>query len=405
MSQHHSRSRRIGALLAAVAATGAVSVGPTATAASTTIPFNDGFESGDTGSWPRKGIAGKGAVDVVAAPGGHPGRAGRFTLADDGDSFRAEIATSHLPYGSYRYAFSNYLPQDWVSYKYGTFVSQWHGGATTGPPLVLMVRADRWILFVTVSGTQYDLGPVRLGHWNRWTIDITWSTPTAPGSIVARLDGTEVGSHRGTNNFGKDTVPYHKVGMYRPNWQTKKGHVSSGLPPVVLYYDDVSITPIPPDAGRPTTSTSSTAAASPAPPAPSAPPAVTAPTAGPPTPSAPTAPTAPPSGASAKAATSPPPARPATTAPAPVGTAVPTSAAPAAAVPVAAPAAMDEVPVEADTDDKDNDGRRLAETGSAAPSPLVLAADGALLAIGLVAVHRLRRRNTRRRAQHARIRP
>ncbi|MFE6750758.1 heparin lyase I family protein [Kitasatospora purpeofusca] len=403
MSQQHSRSRRIGALLGAVAAVGAVSVGPTATAAPTTIPFDDGFESGDTAAWPRKGIAGKGTVDVVAAPGGRPGRAGRFTLTDDGDSFRAEIATSHLPYGSYRYSFSNYLPQDWVPYKYGTFVSQWHGGATTGPPLVLMVRADRWILFVTVSGTQYDLGPVRLGHWNRWAIDITWSTATTPGSIVATLDGAVVGSHQGPNNFGQDTLPYHKVGMYRPNWQTKKGHVSSGLPPVVLYYDDVSITPLPPDAGRPTATAPSTVAASPASPPPAAAPATTPAMAAPP---APAVPSAPPSTASPKAATSPPPTRPAGTAPAPVTTpAEPASATAASAVPLAAPASTDEVPREADTDDKDNDGRRLAETGSAEPSPLVLATGGGLLATGLVAVHRLRRRNTRRRAQHARIAP
>ncbi|WP_435647304.1 heparin lyase I family protein [Kitasatospora purpeofusca] len=376
-----------------------MSVGPAATAADTSIPFNDGFESADTGAWPRKGLAGKGTVDVVAAPGARTGRAGRFTLADDGDSYRAEIATSHLPYGSYRYSFSNYLPQDWIPYKYGTFVSQWHGGAATGPPLVLMVRADRWILFVTVSGSQYDLGPVQLGRWNRWTIDITWSTPTTPGSVVARLDGAEVGSHRGTNNFGKDTVPYHKIGMYRPNWQTKKGHVSSGLPPVVLYYDDISITPIPPGTGNPTTT------ATPPPTSPAAP-------------SSP-APSAPPSGTSPKTATPPLPAGPSTTGPAPTpkaaqnaaatatatATAAAATAATAAAAASSAPAAMNDIPAEADTDDTDNGDRRLAATGSSGPSPLVLAAGGAVLAAGFLATHRLRRRNARHRARRTRILP
>ncbi|MGV9266916.1 heparin lyase I family protein [Kitasatospora sp. NPDC003701] len=392
MFQHHSRGRRADALLAAVVAVGAASVGPAATAASTTIPFNDGFESGNTTVWPRKGLAGKGAVDVVAAPGGRSGRAGRFTLADEGDSYRAEIATSHLPYGSYRYSFSNYLPQDWVSYRYGTFVSQWHGGATTGPPLVLMVRADRWILFVTVSGTQYDLGPVRLGRWNQWTIDITWSTPTTPGSIVAKLDGTEVGSHQGKNNFEKETVPYHKIGMYRPNWQTKKGHVSSGLPPVVLYYDDISITPIPPGAGSPTTTT---APSSVAPSSAAAEPPPTSP-----------APSAPPSGTSPKAATSPPPARPSTAGPVTVPPTAPASATIAAAAPPSStPAAPDDIPLETDTGDTDNDEPRLAATGSSGPSPLVLATGGALLAAGLLATHRLRRRNARHRARRSRILP
>ncbi|MFE2728292.1 heparin lyase I family protein [Kitasatospora sp. NPDC059327] len=393
MFQPHHRARRVGALLATLVAVGATSVGPAATAAPTTIPFDDGFESGAITAWPRKGLAGKGAVDVVAAPGGHAGRAGRFTLADDGDSYRAEIATSHLSYGSYRYSFSNYLPQDWVTYKYGTFVSQWHGGATTGPPLVLMVRADRWILFVTVSGTQYDLGPVRLGHWNQWTIDITWSTPTTPGTIIAKLDGTQVGSHQGTNNFHKETVPYHKIGMYRPNWQTKKGHVSSGLPPVVLYYDDISITPIPPSTANPTTTATP-------PPAATAPSAVT--TA--PSPSSPT-PSAPPSGTSPKTTTPPPPVRPSTTGPAPAPPTTPVSATTAAAAPSSTPAAMNDIPTEADTDDTDNDQPRLAATGSSGPSPLVLTAGGALLAAGLLATHRLRRRNARHGARHPRVLP
>ncbi|MFD5919643.1 heparin lyase I family protein [Kitasatospora sp. NPDC058201] len=387
MFQHHSHGRRVGALLAAAVAVGAASVGPAAAAAATTVPFSDGFESGDTGMWPRKGIAGNGTVGVVAAPGPGTGRAGRFTLADDGNSFRAEIATSHLPYGSYRYSFSNYLPNDWIPYRYGTFVSQWHGGAATGPPIVLMVRADRWILFVTVSGAQYDLGPVRLGRWNRWTIDITWSTPTTPGSVLARLDGAEVGSHQGRNNFEKETVPYHKIGMYRPNWQASKGHVGSGLPPVVLYYDDISITPIPPGTGNPTAAAPSSAAV----PSPTSP--------------APAAPAAPPSGTSAKAVTPPPPARPSAAAPTPAPSAARVSAAATAAVaPSSAPAVMEDVPMEADTG-TDDDARRPAVARSSAPSSFVLATGGALLSAGLVLTHRLRRSSARRRAQHARTLP
>ncbi|MFD5086412.1 heparin lyase I family protein, partial [Kitasatospora sp. NPDC058406] len=243
-----------------------MSVGPTAAAESTTIPFGDGFESGNTGMWPRKGIDGKGAVDVVAAPGGHAGKAVRFTMPDQGNSYRTEIATSRLPYGSYRYTFSNYLPQDWISYEAQTIVSQWHGGEGTSPAVVLAVKADRWMMIVhwivgagLLNEIKYDLGPVRLGRWNRWSFDITWSTATMPGSITARLDGTQVGSHLGPNSYSqttnaphRDTAPYHKIGLYRPNWKAEKGYVNGGTSPVAIYYDDISITPISPAFGSPT---------------------------------------------------------------------------------------------------------------------------------------------------------
>ncbi|MFE6750739.1 heparin lyase I family protein [Kitasatospora purpeofusca] len=411
MSQHHRRRLRVSALLAALVAVGAASIGPTATAASTTVPFSDGFESGNTGLWPRKGIAGKGTVDIVAAPGGRPGRAARFTMPDAGDSYRSEIATSRLPYGSYRYTFSNYLPPEWISYPYATIVSQWHSGTGTVPPVVLAVRADRWIMVVhwkagsgSLSEATYDLGPARLARWNQWTFDISWSTASAPGSAVARLDGAAVGSHQGPNNYGQDGTPYHKIGLYRPNWQAAKGYVSRGTPSVVVDYDDVSITPIPTGAGDPPTATAAPTVGTPS----SSVPAATTPV--PATPTVPTTsapptrePTPAPSGRPSSTATSLPPARPATTEPAavPPPASTPTATAGGAVVPTSAPGAADDIPTEADTD-TDNGGERLADTGSPGPTPLALSAGGVLAATGIALVLRLRRRNARRPAQHAR---
>ncbi|WP_329493935.1 heparin lyase I family protein [Kitasatospora herbaricolor] len=282
MFHRYSRNRRAGALLGAALVVGGLSVGSLASADSTTIPFSDGFESGNTTVWPRKGIDGTGTVDVVAAPGGHAGKAARFTMPDQGNSYRTEIATSRLPYGSYRYTFSNYLPQNWISYEAQTIVSQWHGGEGTDPAVVLAVKADRWMMIVhwivgsePLNEIKYDLGPVRLGHWNQWSFDITWSTATTPGSITAQLDGTQVGAHQGPNSYSqttnaphRDTVPYHKIGLYRPNWKAEKGHVNGGTPPVVIYYDNISITPISPTPTKPTTTPSVPSAATPTAPRP-----------------------------------------------------------------------------------------------------------------------------------------
>ncbi|MFG2988352.1 polysaccharide lyase [Streptomyces sp. NPDC048257] len=371
MFQRYSRRRRVGAALAAVLVVGLGATEAVADRALTSVPFKDGFESGATAAFPRKGIDGTGTVDVKAAPGGRGGKAVRFAMPDDGKSYRTEIATARVPYGSYRYTFANYLPGDWIRYDAQTIVSQWHGGTGTYPAVVLAVKGDRWMLIVhwktgseqadeskkPAHEIKYDLGPVRLGHWNQWSFDITWSTPTTTGSITARLDGAEVGSHRGPNSYHQDTAPYHKIGLYRPNWQAWKGHKAGGTPAVVNYYDDVTITAISPGAAVP-------------------PPA---------TPSANTTATSAPdrSGASAS----------------PSAQASASARMPGPAAPGSAPDAADDIPLDTGSDkDTDNDAGPLAETGASSRIPIILAFGSALLAAGLVLVFRSRVRTARRRA-------
>ncbi|MEV6580459.1 heparin lyase I family protein [Streptomyces sp. NPDC051582] len=359
MFQRFSRRRQIGAALAALSVVGLGATEAAADRALTSVPFKDGFESGTTAAFHRKGIDGTGSVDVTAAPGGRGGKAVRFAMPDDGNSYRTEIATDRVPYGSYRYTFANYLPKDWLRYDNQTIVSQWHGGTGTFPAVVLAVRGDRWMLVVNsktpseqAEEVKYDLGPVQLGHWNQWSFDITWSTTTTPGSITASLDGAQVGSHRGPNNYHQDTAPYHKIGLYRPNWQAAKGHVKGGTPAVVDYYDDVTITAISPGASVPSSA-----------PSPQASPAGTA---SPPQPDA--------SASASARATGP-------------------------AAPGSTPDAADGVPMDTGADtDTDNDGGPLAQTGFFSRIPIILALGSALLAAGLALVLRKRARATKRRA-------
>ncbi|WP_331769471.1 heparin lyase I family protein (plasmid) [Embleya sp. NBC_00888] len=355
MLQRYRRRRRVGTALAAVSVVGFGTADAVADRALTPIPFKDGFESGTTAAFPRKGIDGTGTVDVKAAPGGRGGKAVRFTMPDDGKSYRTEIATARVPYGSYRYAFANYLPGDWIGYDRQTIVSQWHGGTGTSPAVVLAVKNDRWLMII--QEVKYDLGPVRLGHWNQWSFDITWSSATTTGSITARLDGAEVGSHRGPNSLHQDTAPYHKIGLYRPNWQAWKGHKAGGTPAVVNYYDDVSITAISPGAAGPppaTLSTNTTATSAPDRAGASASP-------------------------SARATASAPPTVP--------------------AAPGSAPDAADEIPIDTGSDtDTDNNAKPLAATGASSRTPIILAFAGAVFAAGLALVFRGRFRAARRRA-------
>ncbi|WP_331768998.1 polysaccharide lyase (plasmid) [Embleya sp. NBC_00888] len=350
MSSFHRRKGPAAALLAILSA---IHVAPTGTAAAgTAIPFTDGFESGDTARWPRKGVEGGGTVGVTAAPAGGNGRAARFTMPDDG-SYRAEIATDRLPYGSYRYTFSNHLPSDWVRYERMTIVSQWHGGTGTIPAIALAVKNDRWVMDVhwqvgsqPVQGVKYDLGTVRFGHWNRWAFDITWSTATTPGSIAVSRDGAAVGSHQGPNSYHQETAPYHKIGLYRPNWKAEKGHAKGGSPAVMAHYDDVAIATLSSGPGKP-----------------------------PPAPSSPTAPKP----------TTPSPQGPSASASAPPSTATPASPAPTTTTEDLAGDTDLDTDIGAPDPARDTDSGTLAGTRNSDSTPLLLTCAGALL-IGALCV-------------------
>ncbi len=214
----------------------------------------------------------------------------------------------------------------------------------------------------SVHEVKYDLGPVRLGRWNQWSFDITWSTARTPGSIVVRLDGAEVGSHRGPNSYHQDTAPITRSVSTAPTGRPRRG-TGRGTADVVNYYDDVTITPISPGTPVPPGSTT---------PAPNV--TTTSPPDLPDT-------SASPSGQVAG--------------PAPVT--VSTTTAPATPGPVSE--TSDEIPVDTDTDTgTGNTAAPLHATGVSDRTPLLLAFGGTLLSVGLLFVFRARARTARRRA-------
>ncbi|MFF7586018.1 polysaccharide lyase [Kitasatospora purpeofusca] len=310
-------------------AAGAVSValltvGATVTPAAATDSRSYDFESLGAQDWPFRAINGFGAVTTAPAPPGGTGTAARFNLPADGTSFRAELALKGLSAESHRFCFADYLPKDWKQVDDDTIVAQWFSTQPDNdgvkPVLALSVNGGDWRLKVhwlkdLATFEEYEtlipLGPVQFGHWNHWTFDITWSTPSAPGSITVARDGVQVAAHRGDNNYHRGEPPHFRTGIYRPAWRPEKKASPTGGPDVVLYVDDIAITPGPAGAAPPV---------APAPPAP---------------PTRPTATTGPTPGPSQTAATPPVP-RPATPTPVPTSSTPPPSAVPAAAPPTTA---------------------------------------------------------------------
>ncbi|MED7951354.1 polysaccharide lyase [Kitasatospora sp. NPDC058201] len=241
---------------AAVAGTTAgTATAVTATTTAATTVFSDDFESGTVANWTRQRIDGNGSITVTGGPAGGSGLAGRFSVPNDGQSYRSEVAVNALGWGGYRFAFADYLPADWVRTSTETIVAQWHGypladGSDTKPPIALTVKDGNWRLKVhwltdpsTVQEAVIPLGAVQFGHWNQWAFDVTWSTATTPGSITVLRDGVQVGTHSGLNNYHQNQAPYFKTGIYRANWNPAKGiSYPTGGPDVVLYSDSVVVT-------------------------------------------------------------------------------------------------------------------------------------------------------------------
>ncbi|MFJ9080069.1 heparin lyase I family protein [Streptomyces sp. NPDC102278] len=260
MLRRYNRNPPSAALLISVVAAVTALIGAVIVTTPEPFPFSRGFVSGGTAQLSRESAD---AVTVVRAPGGRPGEAARFTLPDGPRSLRSAMVTGRPAYGSYRYTFANYLPTDWVLYRGTTITSQWHDGTDAGPAIALAVEGDRWVMDIhwhvdsgPIQEAKHDLGPVHLGHWNQWSFDITWSTATTPGSITARRDGFGVGLHRGPNNQQQYAAPYYKIGLYRPNRQPAEEHLKGGTPDVVIYYDDINITSLPPGTATPRPRTS-----------------------------------------------------------------------------------------------------------------------------------------------------
>ncbi|MEE1752714.1 heparin lyase I family protein [Streptomyces sp. SP18CS02] len=202
---------------------------------------------------PYMALKGAGRILVGPAPGGKSGQAARVNLPNDGSSFKSELVIKGLDAGSHRFSFANYLPGDWQKQDFDTIVTQWFSTQDDDPRikpvLALSIHGGDWRLKVHwMSGGQVQekiipLGTARLGHWNQWTFDITWSSPNTPGSITVTRDGATVGSHQGANNYHRGQPPHFRIGAYRPGWRPEKGpRLRAGASEAVLFIDDIAIT-------------------------------------------------------------------------------------------------------------------------------------------------------------------
>ncbi len=225
---------------------------PPPSATTDSVLFSDDFSSGNANKWPRQNIDGNGSITFVNQPALNSPYAVKFTVPNDGVSYRAELATDSLPYGTYRYRFAVYIPTNWVQDTLGTIVAQWHGyklinGSDTNPPVSLAVKGNNWVLNIntlqnptTTTKQVFNLAQLQTGVWNQFDVRIAWSTATQTGTVAIYNNGQLLKNYSGVNNYSQNFPPYFKIGIYKPEWNPKHGlNYPTGGAPVIVYHDAV----------------------------------------------------------------------------------------------------------------------------------------------------------------------
>jgi len=211
------------------------------------VIFQDDFRSDRFGKWKfseddRYNLpeANPARMKIVAAPGlGKGSRAVRFAVRRAPNSFRSEISLPHEKGFRERwYGERIFVPDDWVfdSSRGSDIVMQWHAipgnWRATYPNLAICINNADW--FIRQSHGSAQTKPartstrlkdaVRRGEWVSWVVHAKWS-PGDDGILRVWKDGELVVDLKGANvysSIGVEYTPYHKTGIYRPEWNLNK---------------------------------------------------------------------------------------------------------------------------------------------------------------------------------------
>lgn len=250
---------------------------PTDLAEAGKVVFRDGFWTGminidksipNDYSWSSIGLQmeNSSSAVIVKDPAGTGENVAKFTVPDDGKSYRAEVQRKQFNWGHYNYSVSHYIPSSWPLFDYGTILAQWHGyslnNKNLNPPiaLVLFGRKPEWQIHVyqlkplssplAVPETalkRYVLDvPVTFNQWNNWNFDIKWSqldvnNQLIPGQIVVKHNGIEVANIIGGNNYHQKWPPYFQMGIYRSSWREGALNRPINGKPIEVYHKGVVI--------------------------------------------------------------------------------------------------------------------------------------------------------------------
>lgn len=170
---------------------------------------------------------------------------------------RAEIHRESEADAERWFAFSNYLPSNFVSDPMAEIIAQWHeipdwdrGENWRSPPISFGIQNGRYYVKIlwaaapvntndTKDGEKtVDLGPVDKSKWNDWVFHIRYSYKS-DGILEIYKNKVKIFTLNGPNSFNDENYPYFKVGIYKWAWNGWASY--SPESERVIYYDEVRV--------------------------------------------------------------------------------------------------------------------------------------------------------------------
>jgi hypothetical protein len=170
---------------------------------------------------------------------------------------RAEIHRESEADAERWFAFSNYLPADFVTDPMAEIIAQWHeipdwdkGENWRSPPISFGIQNGRYYVKIlwaaapvntndTKDGEKdVDLGPVDKSQWNDWVFHIRYSYKS-DGILEIYKNKVKIFTLNGPNSFNDENYPYFKVGIYKWAWNGWASYSPESKR--VLYYDEVRV--------------------------------------------------------------------------------------------------------------------------------------------------------------------
>jgi hypothetical protein len=211
------------------------------------VTFNDGFESGSIGPYGKEICCDYSATVVTS-----PVRSGKYAVRFESrpGTKRSEINpqgnSGHA--GDERwFAYSIYLPKEWLTDPNEAIVTQWHERPDScenwrTPPLTMAIAKGnlrftrKWDTRACTSGGPqgqkvFYLKPLETDRWLDFVVHVKWSYKD-DGLVEVWKNGEKIITEPGPNAYNDQRDHYIKIGMYNFDGISRTR---------VLYYDNIKI--------------------------------------------------------------------------------------------------------------------------------------------------------------------
>jgi hypothetical protein len=250
-----SRSRRVGAALAALTAVGALAASGIVAAAPPRhlaalggrVLASADFETGDFRQWDGKNVVAERSARVVSRPVRQGRFAARFEVREGdnpigyGDRAQVALATDEREGQVRAYRWSSLFARDFPRYSAWQVAAQWHAQANGSPPLAFYVERDSLVLRANrhagpgrpIDAIDLWRGALLRGRWRDIGVRVRWSGRDARGWVELWIDGVRQRLDDGTYRRSVRTMypginNYFVIGYYR----------QFGLPRTGVVYHD-----------------------------------------------------------------------------------------------------------------------------------------------------------------------